>query len=420
MIRLPSSQRALLAAFTVAFTDAGLTEHQARRASATCLYGLVAGWNPSASSNLKDAGTAPASTYSTWLGRMQVNSYIASVNAFLRKTGRIALMRHPPDGGVVRLIGDVHEVPRNPDHPNRYRKTTRRVRLGLRLSNVHRKATASNKNSLFCLPWLVGILAWRSGGREWRIPYCVVLLRQHQHAPTYHVEILGSRARSLVPLGSTIALDRYYGTNATRQVIRKWRLSYRQRLIVHPEWYQYLHVGGRRVSSWELLKETINHPEARREVRRNQRDGRPRMYFVRKVRCQFEKDDAPIDFVISACAGTRRTKDGKLTWDLDNVHSLVVAAPPGSDVNRVLRDYDGRWDIEVVFRSHVNLVPNPSPKTIPAHVVAFLGHFVHMTLAGLLQALRLAGQLKGISIVHAAKVVLGQDPRAPPFLLDRG
>lgn len=420
MIRLNATQRDLHGAFRVAFTDGGLKEAQAARAATTCLYALVAGWNPSAASNLKASGTAPASTYSTWLGRIRARSYVASVNQFLRKTVRIAIREHPPDGKGVRAIGDVHQVPRWPDHPSRLRKTSRRVRQALRLSNIDIKATASNKKALFCGPWLVGMLAWTSAGVEWRIPYHATLLHPGEYAPDYHAEILCRTAKALVPFGSSLSLDRFYGTTSTRQTIRRHGFSYRQRLIVHSKWYQYLKIDGRRLSSWQALQETVNHPDAELRVMRITREGRPRVFFMRKIRAQFEKDDAPIDLVISACAKPRRGKDGRPGWELNGQLSLVVAAPPGSDMNAVLKDYRKRWDIEAMFRSHVNLAPKPAPKTIPSHVVAFLGHFLHMALASVLQSLRFARGREEITIVYAAKVVLGQDPFTPPFNVDRG
>jgi hypothetical protein len=414
-----NNQRGLMKTLETAFTCAGVKK--GRHAAAFALYALEAGKNPHQASKYRSPWHLPPSVFSTWLGRMNWRAFQESINLWHRHELRRMLRLHPIGPGGSINVGDVHQSPYTPDKPHRHRKTKRRVSPELTRKSECMPATAKNKTSPFCNPWFVCTLVWESEGQVWSCPYFYGLLTHGQHAPATHAKAMIAYLKAVGVTPSSSVLDRWYQGRPVRDVFLAAGWKYRIRYTAHESKSNVVTVvaNGRRTTTYDLLKETIGHADAKRRLYVDPMLGKPALDWTRSVRVRFVGDDVDTELVM--VARTIRDAKGPPKWALEQRMSLVIVCNPGDNPRRVLADFRLRWTIEVWFRALVNAAPKHYAKTLPAHVVRFLGHATHIYLALVNQVEERVRQRRhGIrgpreTLVDAALRVLGGDPTRAPF-----
>ncbi len=411
------NQRAIRKIFEAAFRIAGAKWPE--RAAAFLLYSLVEGKNPRRASIIRTKSKLWPSQFSKIVADMDWRRWHKAVNTSLRQKSREMLRAHPPERGYVANIGDGNQVPYYPEKAHRPRKTSRRVRPHLSRRVVKARSSAKNKPP-WCNPWFVGVLVWRSRGVKYTCPY-LCELQFGAGSTSWHVKrmIQALRAAGIRP--SVTLLDRAYQGVEVRRLLREAGWWYRVRFTAHPNLSNAVEVDGKKTNLYKLLEATIQHPTSKHRTSLDYVTGKLVLDWMRVVRVRFQKDGT-LAWVVLVARSARciDAATGRPAWALEAQASCVVVCEDGGDPARLLREYLSRWEIETWFRLLDNAKPKHAPKTIPAHIVAVLGHLVHMV--GALEVFR-AGPVLGLrvsqwTIVEAAQVVLGIDPRRAPFELD--
>ncbi len=423
-VRLRRGQAAIVKGLEDAFRNAGLPDPALAARFAT--YTLLTGNNPRRASKYQTQFQVPPSTFSGWLSNMDWQAFIDAMNRWCRQNVKSLLAKHRPHPGSLVNIADVHQDEYEPDWLGRWRKTSRRVRPELSRRLVAVKATAQNKKSGYANPWLVCGLTWTSAGRDWTVPYHFELLTSGKHGPDHHARQMCRILRAMGISPDANVLDNYYQSGRVRDVFRRFSWTYRIRHKARGSNAQLATelATGRHCRTTDLLAETILHPDAQQQTRFDRQRGKFVMEFVRSVRVQLGSDDDETQLVLIARA---KRHDKKATWIVDDFGSMIVACTPGDDYRSVMRDYRKRWQIETCFRDLVNAKPSHASKTIPSHVLAFLGHAVHILHAKVKlnedQIEATDGTIRGSpasqwTLVESASEILGEDPLKAPIVVE--